>query len=202
MKGNDNKFLTGGFTMKSISRIYLSIISFISFVRAFVMAAGVVVLSATLMFNCATTKSADTSSRYVAESTTTSQEVKDYREIAKNAKELQELVGKAAELAIKSQQLYEIEEQARQEKEQARQEKEQALKAAEEARKKKDEAAKIEEQAAQREKQFLEEAKVLCVKMKEVLEHKEKECATNGCDNATRGKLEDAWNKYYSKCSK
>ena len=128
MKGNDNKFLTGGFTMKSISRIYLSIISFISFVRAFVMAAGVVVLSATLMFNCATTKSADTSSRYVAESTTTSQEVKDYREIAKNAKELQELVNKAAELASEALRLEE--------------QKEQALKAAEQARLKEEQACK------------------------------------------------------------
>ena len=192
MKGNNNKFLTGGFTMKHICKIYSSTISF---VRAFERAAGVVVLSATLMFNCATTKSADTSSRYVAESTTTSQEVKDYREIAKNAKELQELVGKAAELVIKSQQLYEIEEQARQEKEQA-------LKAAEEARQEKEQARLKEEQARQEKEQALKEAKELCVKMKEVLEHKEKECATNGCDNATRGKLEDAWNKYYSKCSK
>jgi signal transduction histidine kinase len=114
MKGNDNKFLTGGFTMKQICKIYSSTISFI---RAFERAAGVVVLSTTLMFNCATTKSADTSSRYVAESTTTSQEV-NYKGDPNETK-LQKLVNKAAELAIKSQQLYEIEEQARQEKEQA-----------------------------------------------------------------------------------
>jgi len=160
--------------------------SFVRAFSAFKRAAGVMVLSATLMFNCATTKSADTSSRYVAESTTTSQEV-NYKGDPNETK-LQKLVNKAVELASEAQRLEE--------------QKEQALKAAEEARQEKEQARQEKEQAAQREKQFLEEAKVLCVKMKEVLENKEKECATNGCDNATRGKLEDAWNKYYSKCSK
>jgi len=170
------------------------------FIRAFERAAGVVVLSTTLMFNCATTKSADTSSRYVAESTTTSQEV-NYKGDPNETK-LQKLVNKAAELAIKSQQLYEIEEQARQEKEQARLKEEQARQEKEQARLKEEQARLKEEQARQEKEQLLKEAKELCVKMKEVLENKEKECATNGCDNATKGKLEDAWNKYYSKCSK
>jgi hypothetical protein len=172
MVGNNNKFLTGGFTMKQICKIYSPTISFIC---TFVMAAGVVVLSTTLMFNCATTKSADTSSGYVAESTTTSQEV-NYKGDPNETK-LQKLVNKAAELAIKSQQLYEIEEQARQEKEQA-------LKAAEEARKKKDEAAKIEEQACKGMYNALMEMKELCKKgdMENCEEYKkdapiyEKEC--------------------------
>jgi type IV secretory pathway VirB10-like protein len=195
--------------MKRIYKIYSPTISFIC---TFVMAAGVVVLSATLMFNCATTKSADTSSRYVAESTTTSQEVnykgdpKDRIEklerVKKDLIELKGLIEKHQELTEIEEQALKAAEEARKKKDEAAKKEEQALKAAEEARQEKEQARQEKEQAAQREKQFLEEAKELCVKMKEVLEHKEKECATNGCDNATRGKLEDAWNKYYSKCSK
>ena len=37
--------------------------------------------------------------------------------------------------------------------------------------------------------------------MKEFLDNKEKECATNGCDSTTRIKLENGWNKYYKQCS-
>jgi hypothetical protein len=130
MKGNNNKFLTGGFTMKQICKIYSSTISF---VRAFERAAGVVVLSTTLMFNCATTKSADTSSRYVAESTTTSRSA-DSKEVINTLDKIKKINDAESELIKKS--LYhmeeaekaaKIEEQARQEKEQARQEKEQAL---------------------------------------------------------------------------
>jgi hypothetical protein len=161
MKGNNNKFLTGGFTMKQICKIYSSTISF---VRAFERAAGVVVLSTTLMFNCATTKSADTSSRYVAESTTTSREV-NYKGDPNETK-LQKLVNKAAELALKSQQLYEIEEQARLKEEQA-----------------------------------LKKAEELCIKAKNFLENKEKECATNGCDDETKTKLVNSWRMYEEKCS-
>ena len=105
--------------MKQICKIYSSTISF---VRAFERAAGVVVLSTTLMFNCATTKSADTSSRYVAESTMTSQEV-NYKgdpndrieKLERIKKDLIELKG----LVKEHQELTEIKEQARQEKEQA-----------------------------------------------------------------------------------
>jgi signal transduction histidine kinase len=158
MVGNNNKFLTGGFTMKQIYKIYSSTISFIC---TFVMAAGVVVLSTTLMFNCATTKSADTSSRYVAESTTTSQEV-NYKGDPNETK-LQKLVNRAVDLAIKSQQLYEIEEQALKAAEEARQEKEQALKAAEEARQEK-------EQARQEKEQALKEAKKQCINVRKMLE--------------------------------
>ena len=176
--------------MKQIYKIYSSTISF---VRAFERAAGVVVLSATLMFNCATTKSADTSSGYVAESTTTSRSA-DSKEVINALDKIKKINDAESELIKKS--LYHMEEA-----EKAAKIEEQALKAAEEARKKKDEAAKIEEQAAQREKQFLEEAKVLCVKMKEVLEHKEKECATNGCDDETKTKLVNSWRMYEEKCS-
>ena len=146
-----------------------------SFIRAFERAAGVVVLSTTLMFNCATTKSSDvnTSSTYIAESTT-SQELKGYREIAKNAKELLELTKRLGELTIEAQRLEKEKEQARLKEEQARLKEEQALK----------------------------KARELCVKMKEFLDNKEKECATNGCDSATKIKLKNDWNRYHSRCSK
>ena len=160
MKGNNNnKFLTGSFTMKQVCKIYSSTISF---VRAFERAAGVVVLSTTLMFNCATTKSADTSSRYVAESTTTSQEI-NYKGDPNETK-LQKLVNRAVELASEAQRLEEQKEQAlkaaeeaAKREEQARQEKEQALKAAEEA-------AKREEQACKGMYNALMEMKELCKK--------------------------------------
>jgi hypothetical protein len=166
MVGNNNKFLTGGFTMKQICKIYSSTISFI---RAFERAAGVVVLSTTLMFNCATTKSADTSSRYVAESTTTSQEV-NYKGDPNETK-LQKLVNRAVELAIKSQQLYEIEEQARLKEEQALKAAEEARQKKEQARLKEEQALKAAEEAAKREEQAckgmynaLMEMKELCKK--------------------------------------
>ena len=122
--------------MKSISRIYLSIISFISFIRAFERAAGVVVLSTTLMFNCATTKSADTSSRYVSESTTTSRSA-DSKEVINALDKIKKINDSESELIKKS--LYhmeeaekaaKIEEQARLKEEQARLKEEQALKKA------------------------------------------------------------------------
>jgi hypothetical protein len=113
MVGNNNKFLTGGFTMKQICKIYSSTISFI---RAFERAAGVVVLSATLMFNCATTKSADTSSGYVAESSVKSESPNDRIEkLERVKKDLIELKG----LIEKHQELTEIEEQASLKEEQA-----------------------------------------------------------------------------------
>ena len=92
--------------MKQIYKIYSSTISF---VRAFERAAGVVVLSTTLMFNCATTKSADTSSRYVAESSVKSESPNDRIEkLERVKKDLIELKG----LVKEHQELTEIKEQA------------------------------------------------------------------------------------------
>jgi len=152
--------------MKQVCKIYSSTISF---VRAFERAAGVVVLSTTLMFNCATTKSADTSSRYVAKSTTTSQEI-NYKGDPNETK-LQKLVNRAVELASEAQRLEEQKEQAlkaaeeaAKREEQARQEKEQALKAAEEAAKREEQARLKEEQACKGMYNALMEMKELCKK--------------------------------------
>jgi len=144
-----------------------------SFVRAFERAAGVVVLSTTLMFNCATTKSADTSSRYAAESTTTSRSA-DSKEVINTLDKIKKINDAESELIKKS--LYhmeeaekaaKIEEQARQEKEQARQKKEQALKAAEEAAKKEEQARLKEEQALK--KAGLEDETQICKGMFDAL---------------------------------
>ena len=130
-----------------------------SFIRAFERAAGVVVLSTTLMFNCATTKSADTSSRYVAESTTTSRSA-DSKEVINTLDKIKKINDAESELIKKS--LYHMEEA-----EKAAKIEEQALKAAEEAAKKEEQARLKEEQALK--KAGLEDETQICKGMFDAL---------------------------------
>ena len=110
------------------------------------------------MFNCATTKSADTSSRYVAESSVKSESPNDRIEKLERIKKDLIIIKEGVE-----------------EYQKLNKEKEQALKAAEEARKKKDEAAKREEQARQEKEQACKGMYNALMEMKELCKKGDKE---------------------------